>query len=54
MGNNLDTQKISSLILELSESSDLNAKFLINNFNNLIELTGGQHQPYQQIKDLFF
>ena len=54
MGNNLDSKKISSLILELSETSDLNAKFLINNFNNLIELTGGQNQPYQIIKSLFF
>ncbi len=54
MGNHLDTNKISSLILELSETSDLNAKFLINNFNNLIELTGGQNQPYQIIKSLFF
>jgi hypothetical protein len=54
MGNHLDSKKISSLILELSETSDLNAKFLINNFNNLIELTGGQNQPYQIIKSLFF
>ena len=53
MGNGLDVQKIISNIIELSENNDLNIKFLLNQFNNLIELCGGLDINYNDIYIIF-
>ena len=53
MGNGLDVQKIISNIIELSENNDLNIKFLLNQFNNLIELCGGLNINYNDIYIVF-
>lgn len=54
MGNNLDSQKISKIIVDLSETTDLNDEFLNSEFKKLITETGGEKQPYLEIQKIFF
>lgn len=53
MGNTLQVDKIVNIMTELSETTDMNEKFLIKQFNALNELTNENNTPYETIRDLF-
>ena len=53
MGNSLPVDKISNSITELSETTDLNEKFLFTQFQSLIQLLERNELPFDDIQNVF-